>query len=150
MKYIFEVNINTDGDFYLPFVPCGMKYDGYENYTFTKIYNNRNVAIKDALNICAFLKEQMNTNRKYLKENWNNCINRFVDCLATSNESVSERVEEYMSGNYDGTEFIFRVEAQHFNCEFGVTDEEYEMITKNGSFVTKRMIKEAVLDLFRE
>lgn len=150
MKYIFEININTDGDFYLPFVPCGMKYDGCERYTFEKSYRDRNVAIENIVNICAFLKEEMDTRRDYVKESWDIHIDSFVKRLKTSSESVYERVEEYMSGNYEGTEFIFRVEAQKFNCSFNVTDEEFEMIHNNDNRVTIGMVKEAVLALFKQ
>lgn len=47
MKYIFEINIFTDGDFGLPFVPAGMKYDGEYNYSFRKEYTNRNLYRKE-------------------------------------------------------------------------------------------------------
>lgn len=150
MKYIFKINIYTDGDFSLPFVPCGMKYDGDYEYTFEKYYKDRNKAIEDVVNICSFLKERICTSKNYIKEIWNTHIDNFVKHLKESNESVYERVEEYMSGNYEGTEFIFRAEAQRLNYSFAVTDEEFEMIHKNDSCVTNSMVKEAVLALFSD
>ncbi len=150
MKYIFEVNICTDGDFGFEFVPRGMEFDGYYTYTFEKSYKDRDAAIKDITNICTFLKEQIHTSRKYVKEDWNRCVDDFVKHLYTSSESAHERVEEYMSGNYDGTEFIFRTEAQRLKVDFCVTDEEHEMIKNNGNGVTREMVKEAVLALFRK
>lgn len=150
MKYIFEVNVYTDGDFGFQFVPRGMEFDGGYEYTLEKSYDDRDVAIKDITNICVFLKEQMETSRKYVREDWNRCIDDFVKRLYASNKSEHERVEEYMSGNYDGTEFIFRAEAQRLKCDFCVTDEEYEMIKSNRSGVTIGMVKEAVLALFKK
>ena len=150
MKYIFEVNICTDGDFSFPFVPCGMEHCMYENYSFKKSYEDRDKAIEDIVNICSFLKEQMHTSRDYVREDWNECIDNFIKRLCASKKTVYEYVEECIGGNYDGTEFIFRVVPHSYKFEFRVTDEEYEMLRKNAYGVTIGMVKEAVMALFRE
>ena len=150
MKYIFEVNVYTDGDFGFQFVPRGMEFDGDCEYTLEKSYDDRDRAIQDITNICAFLKEQMNTDRDYVKESWNKCVDDFVLRLYQSNKSAYERVEEHMYGNYDGTEFIFRAEAEYFNCGFRVSDEELVMIKESNKLVTSGMVKEAVLALFKK
>lgn len=149
MKYTFEINVYTDGDFYLQFVPCGMSYDGSYRYTFAKSYKNRDMAIEEISSICSFLKEQMKTSRDYVKENWNKCIDNFVKNLKESNEAEFRTVTECMSGNHDGTEFIFCAEPQYINCGFYVTDEEYEIIKENSNGVTTDTIKKAVIELFK-
>jgi tryptophan-rich sensory protein len=52
MKYIFKINVKTDGDFCFPFVPAGMNYDGEYEYKFEKSYKDRDIAIKDIIYIC--------------------------------------------------------------------------------------------------
>lgn len=148
MQYIFQINVCTDGDFCLPFVPRKMRYDNGD-YFFYESYNDRDRAIEDVLNICVFLKENIYTNRDYVKKLWDQCIDSFVERVKASETSADEEIIEYIGGNYDGTEFIFYVKPQHMKCEFAVTDEEYEMIKENKNDVTYDMIKEIVLDLFR-
>lgn len=150
MQYIFQINVCTDGDFCLPFIPRKMKYDEYGDYSLYESYNDRDRAIEDVLSICAFLKENIYTNRDYVKKLWEGCINNFVERLKASDASAEEEITEYISGNYDGTEFIFYVKPQHMKCEFAVTDEEYEMIKQNKNHVTYSVIKETVLDLFKK
>lgn len=147
MKYIFEINIFTDGDFGIPFVPAGMKYDGEYNYSFRKEYTNRNIAIESAIEICTFLKDYMETSRDNVKESWNSRINSFIRRLKESTESVHERVESYMGGNYEGTEWIFRAEPLSFDFSINVTDEEYRLIRSNRS-IGYSEIKKAILELY--
>lgn len=149
MKYTFKINVYTDGDFYLQFVPCGMSYDSSYRYTFTKSYQNRDMAIEEINNICSVLKDQIKTSKYHVREDWNKCIDNFVKNLKESNETEFKTVTTYMSGNYDGTEFVFYAEPQYINCGFYVTDEEYEMIKENRNGVTTDMIKKAVLKLFK-
>ena len=149
MNYILTINLNTDDDYSLPFVPAGMTYDDCCcSYSLEKNYNNRDEAIKDAIDICIFLKENIRTGRDYVKKNFDLHIDHFVDKLRESEFSVNEWIEEYMYGNYDGTEFIFRAKAKNINCSFFVTDEEYDLISKNDKHVVNSEIKAAVLSLF--
>lgn len=150
MKYVFNINIYTDEDFGFQFVPREMRYDEFGTYALEKSYNNRDKAIEDITTICVFLKENIHTSREYVKEDWNECIDGFIKRLQESSESAYERVESRMGGNYDGTEFVFRAEAAHFNCGFYLTDEEVKMIAKNDNHVTNSMVKEAVLALFKK
>ena len=150
MKYNFKVTIHTDGDFHFPFVPCGMKDDGYEFYMLDKDYKDRSEAIKDILSICAFLKEQMYTNRNYIREYWESTVDDFVKRLHASKATEYEYVASYMNGNYDGTELIFQAIPHVFKCNFSVTDEEWALLMNNGNDVTMGMVKDAVLALFKE
>ena len=75
MRYILKINICTDGDFGFRFVPRGMKFD--EDYTLKKEYNDKDTAIKDIVNICEFLKEQIHTNKDYVREAFNECVDGF-------------------------------------------------------------------------
>ena len=150
MKYVFDISIYTDDDFGFQFVPCGMRYDQFYKYTLEKSYNNRDEAIEDITKICVFLKENIHTSRDYVKEGWDKYIDGFIKRLQESSESAHERVSSRMSGNYDGTEFDFRAEAETVNCSFYVTDEEFKMIAKNDNNVTNSMVKEAVLALFKK
>ena len=150
MKYIFEVNIETDGDFRLPFIPCGMKYDGYSKYAFCKSYTDRKQAIDDIIKICTFLKENMQTHKDYIKSMWDRHVDCFVEKLSKSSESINEIVEEYMNGNYDGTEWIFHSESRMFEFSFPVTDEEFDRIRRNDNHIIRSDIKNAVLALFEK
>ena len=146
MRYRFEVNIYTDGDFGLPFVPRGMRYDGDYNYSFAEYYKNRETAIESVLRICQFLKEYMHTSRDYVKESWDRHIDNFVEALKNSDSSS---IYEYMGGNYEGTEFKFTSEELYINCGFHVNDEEHDLIKRDKNNVTNEMIKEAVMALFK-
>lgn len=150
MKYIFEINIFTDGDFGFPFVPAGMEYDGEYNYSFRKEYINRNIAIESAIEICTFLKEQISTHRETVKESWECHTDEFIRNLKESTESAGERVRSYMGGNYDGTEWIFRAEPRTFNFSIDLTDEELELIqdVRQRNRIGYEDIKKAILELY--
>lgn len=148
MKYVFEIEVRTDGDFSLEFVPVGMSHDD-ESYSFRREYNDRKIAIEDINSICSFLKSHMHTHRDYVREMWNDTIDRFIKALKESVESGHEYVSSYMSGNYDGTEFIFYTEYQYAKFKFRVTDEELKMI-KGKRKLTEEEIKNAILSLYKE
>ena len=112
MKYIFQIHVQTDGDFCLPFIPRKMKYDTHGDYSLYESYNDRDRAIEDVLSICAFLKECIETPRDYVKRMWEECIDSFVERLKASDMSADEEITEYIGGNYEGTEFCFYAEAQ--------------------------------------
>ena len=150
MKYNFKVTIHTDGDFHFPFVPCGMKGDGYEFYMLDKDYRDRNEAIQDMLNICAFLKEQMQTEREYVRDYWNKTVDCFVNRLQASEARIGEYVYSCMNGNYYGTEFVFEAHPSVYQFELMLTDEEHECINTNKNGVTLGMVHDAVLALFKE
>lgn len=151
MQYIFEVDILTDGDFWFPYVPCGMDYYPTNGtYSLKKDYDNKESAIKDITDICAFLKEQINANRDWVKEMFNERIDSFVTQLYEANSTTDTYVHEYMSGNYDGTEFTFRAQPNIYNIRLRLTDEEYDLIRKNTNIVTTEQVKNAVLDLLRK
>ena len=147
MKYIFEIKIYTDGDFCFPYVPRGMAYDGDYNYSFRESYNDRAEAIEDITDICTFLKANIYTHRDYVKESWEQHVDNFVAQLA---DPECDFISEEMGGNYDGTELILRTEQKSYGCLFRVTDEEDELIRKNERSVTREMIKEAVMALFKK
>lgn len=147
MKYIFEIDVYTDGDFCLPFVPSGMSYDDDYTYTFVKEYNDRDVAIKDIIDICDFLRNHMHTSREYVKRDWNECIGKFVRRLEEVGDDLYQNVEAYMSGNYEGTGFRFKQCVQYVNIGFAVTDDEYETIRGRGD-ITTEMVKAAVMNLY--
>lgn len=149
MNYIFEINVFTDGDFRLDFVPMGMEANDDYDYVYKKVYTDREYAIKDITNICTFLKEQIKTPRDYVKEEWNECIDNFINKLNLSEKAEYEFVGSYMDGNYDGTEFTFSTESLYYNCTFNITNEEAKMIKDSKAHVTRDMIKNAILDLFR-
>ena len=151
MKCNFTINIYTDGDFSLPFIPRGMFYDGdneYADYTFEKSYKSRDKAVEDVLKICFFLKDNIHTRNDLVRERWNSCIEKFIEKVNKSSELLNGEVYERMTGNYDGTEFIFSVESESARFGFPVTDEEYEIILRNKNRVTSDMIKETILALY--
>lgn len=149
MEYLFKVNVNTDGDFCFPFVPSGMQDYDDDSYVLAKSYYNRDDAIKDIDNICTFLKEQIVTSRDYVREYWNETIDHFLKRLHASSKDEHEYVAAYMHGNYEGTEFVFEAVPSNYRISFPVTDEEYELLQKNGNDITIGMVKKAVLALFR-
>ena len=151
MEYIFEVDILTDGDFCFPYVPCGMDYYPTNGaYSLKKSYDDKVTAIKDITNICAFLKEQMDTHRDWVKEMFNERVDRFVTRLYEVDNTADVYINECMSGNYDGTEFTFRIQPNIYNFGLRLTDEEFDLIRKNSRLVTIEQVKNAVLDLFRQ
>lgn len=147
MRYIFKINICTDGDFDFRFVPRGMKFDA--GYTFKKEYNDKDTAIKDIADICEFLKEQIYTNKDYVREAFNECVDGFMHKICKPNTATNIDIYEYMSGKYDETKFVFYAEEQYIDCGFYVTDEEYAMIKASNKSVTNKMFKEAYLALFK-
>lgn len=149
MEYIFRINLSTDGDFALPYTPRGMEYDGAECYELEKSYNDREHAIKDIIDICAFLKEQMQTSRDYVRKDFNKMIDDFVTRLCSTDDTAYTYVNECMCGNYDGTEIVFQVVPHKYNISLRLTDEEAELICKNEKLITFEDVKEAILNLFR-
>jgi hypothetical protein len=149
MQYIFEVNIATDGDFCFPYVPCGMTYDGDERYSLTKSYVNQIDAIRDITKICEFLKEHIDTSRDWVEEMFISRINNFLRNLQNEEITHDTYIYECLSGNYDGTDFTFRVQPYQYNFCLNLSDEEFELIHKSGKMVTRSQIKDAVLALFK-
>ena len=149
MEYIFEVNIATDGDFCFPYTPRDMDFDNYERYSLDKSYNNIAAAVGDITDICAFLKEQLCTSRNYVRKDFNKMIDDFVRRVYEAEDVANTYINEYLSGNYDGTELIFRIQPHKYPLNLRVTDEEYELIRKNEKLVTIEQVKEAVLNLFK-
>ena len=150
MNYVFKIKIYTDGDFSLPYVPRGMTYNDCYQYKFKKSYRNIDKAIEDVLEICSYLKDNMHTSRDYVKEYWDRCIDDFVEQLNAFDKNKHEKIYSYMSGNYDGTKFSFYSKDDYVKCNFYASDEELKMIKENRNGVTNAMIKEAVMNLFRE
>ena len=149
MEYIFEVNIVTDGDFSFPYTPRDMDFDNYERYSLDKSYNNMVSAISDITDICTFLKEQLRTSRDYVRKDFNKMIDDFVRRVYEAKDDTNTYVIEQLSGNYDGTELVFRIQPRKYSINLRLTDEDYELIHKNEKLVTIEQVKEAVLALFR-
>lgn len=149
MDYIFKINISTDGDFAFPYTPRSMEFDGCEDYELEKSYGDRDSAIKDITNICAFLKDQMHTSREYVRKDFNKMIDDFVKRLYESDDTAYTFISEHMYGNYDGTEITFQVQPHKYNLSLKLTDEEYALIRKNEKLVTIEQVKNAVLALFK-
>jgi hypothetical protein len=151
MEYIFEVDIVTDGDFHFPYIPCDMRYYPTNGtYSLKKSYDDKESAIKNVTDICAFLKEQMDTDREWVREMFNNCVDIFVRDLHEEDITSYTHIYEEMNGNYSGTEFIFHVNPNRYDFSLNLTDEEFELIRKNGKLVSIGQVKNAVLDLFRQ
>lgn len=147
MQYVFHINIQTDRDFNFSFVPNGMRQFQDGSYSLEKTYIDKEKAVKDALNICAFLKDHICTKRDYVKEEWHQCVDEFMDRLCTNSDH--EYVGAFMGGNYAETEISFRSVKGRCSFDFSVTDEELELINKNENDVTLGMIKKAVLALYK-
>lgn len=146
MKYVFKINIYTDGNFGFSFIPRGMNWNDDESYDFKMVYHNRDEAIQDAITICEFLTKYMYTYSPDVKTNWNICVNKFIVQLKENDKNY---IYSDMRGNYPNTEFILYEEPEHFKCEFFITDEEHEMFLRNHNKVTLDMIREAVFNLYR-
>ena len=148
MKYIFTINIQTDGDFGFQFVPRGMTQESCDWFKFERTYTDRAKAIEDVEEVCRFLRENIRTNRDSMVETWHTCIDNFLTSLRNSEASNDEYVEENIYGNYDGTEFLFRAAPNVVNFKFDVTDEEYARILDHRINVMREQIKAAVLALY--
>jgi hypothetical protein len=151
MEYIFKIDISTDGDFSFPYVPRGMDYYPTNGtYSLEKSYDDQEVAIQDIVSICTFLKEQMYTSRNWVRDYFNTCIDSFMRHVHENDYNTNHYISEYMSGNYDGTEFVFCVQPHRYNFSLNLTDEEAELIRKNGKLVSIGQVKDAVLGLFKQ
>lgn len=131
MNYILEIEINTDDDFCIPYVPRGMEYDESGLYSLRKKYEDREKAIHDTLDIVNFLDRQMETSRDYVRRKWNECINDFTRQLEENVHEDEMFTHSTMSGNYDGTNFRFYSQTKKVNFALSVTDEEYKLIMEN-------------------
>ena len=148
MKYIFTINIQTDGDFGFQFVPMGMTQESCDWFSFERTYTDRAKAIEDVEDVCRFLRENIRTNRDSMVETWHTCIDNFLNSLRNSEASIDEYVEENIYGNYDGTEFLFRAAPNVVNLKFDVTDEEYARILDHRINVKQEKVKAAILALY--
>ena len=148
MKYIFTINIQTDGDFGFQFVPRGMEQENCDWFKFERIYIDRADAIEDVEEVCRFLRENIHTSRDSMVETWHTCIDNFLNSLRNSEASINEYVEENIYGNYDGTEFLFRAAPNVVNFKFDVTDEEYARILDHRINVKQEKVKAAILALY--
>lgn len=150
MKYVFKINIYTDGDFSFPYTPKEMIYDGSYQYEFKKTYKDKIHAIEDILEICEFLKEHVSSHRDWVKEYVITCINNFIVYVKESKQTNSSfYASEQMYGNYDGTVFEFYTEEDYIRLGFHVTEEEHQLIKENKNEISSDMIKEVVLNLFK-
>ena len=148
MKYIFTINIQTDGDFGFQFVPRGMEQESCDWFKFERTYTNRAKAIEDVEEVCRFLRENICTCRDSMVKTWHTCIDNFLNSLRNSEASIDEYVEENICGNYDGTEFLFRAAPNVVNLKFDVTDEEYTRIMDHRINVKPEKVKAAILALY--
>ena len=148
MKYILEINIQTDGDFGFQFVPTDMIRENYEWYAFKRTYTDRDKAIEDAKSICRFLRANIQSSRDSVIRMWHTTIDSFLTMLQDSEMSIDEEVEQTSGGNYDGTQFLFRAVSQVVKFKFDVTDEEYAKIMDHRIHVKQEQVKAAVLALY--
>lgn len=150
MHYKFEIYLQTDGDFKYSFVPSGMCYDGI-NYSLVKEYGDRRSAVDDINEICSFLKENI-SGQDYVIKKVQLMFGGFLHKLnsKTSDKDLSaenEYIGRQISGNYDGTEVVFRAEPQRF-LDLPWTDEEMKIIYASRK-PTQKEIKEAILSLYQ-
>ena len=156
MKYKLKINLYTDGDFGFDYVPTGtVRYECGPEYIYEYEYDDRKSAIENTKRICNFFRENIRTNdsKIYVKYNIRECIDTFLERIMEfegSDKNIHVNIHEYVHGNYDGTEFSFESTDDYISCGFYVSDEEQEIITKNIHLVSNDMIKEAVLNVFRE
>lgn len=149
MKYIFEFDFNTDGDYGFDFVPVGMERN-FEDYSFRRVYDNKEEAVAGVISICQFLSAGIicvDSKREYFEE----AINNFIDEIRHIKADEQEfNIVEYMYGNYDGTEFRFYAEPNIVNFRVKLTDEEIEFLNDNASKLSPDKIKQAIFNLIKE
>lgn len=151
MRYVFEIYLNTDGDFEYSFVPSGMNWDG-ERYSLKKKYFDRKSAVDDINEICSFLKENI-SGQDYVVRKVQSMFGSFLYKLNsnTSDKNLSvenEYIGKEISGNYDGTEVTFRAEPQRL-FDLPWTDEEMTIIYDCQNKPTQKEVKKAVLSLYQ-
>ena len=148
VEYRFELDIRTDGDFGFQFMPRDMEFDGSEDYSLKKDYTDREHAFNDVLNICQYLHDNV-TGRDWNVEDFKRHMKTFMDHIEMIRNAPGEFiVAESMSGNYDGTEFVFSGQSKFVNCGFRVTDEEWDIIKQGiDAGVNNEMIKSTMLKL---
>jgi len=149
MKYTFKLCFKTDGDFGFSYVPIGMDYyDSYMGYNLEKEFNDKNKAIEYIKETCEFLKNNIHGYRNWVKEDVKHMLDRFCKNL---DENPNETLyEDYMSGNYDGTEIILEESMNKFGFSISMTDEEYELFKTNAKYLSINDIKNIILDKCKE
>jgi len=145
MKYKFDFTLSTDGDFGMKYVPSGMKSD-YEEYSLEKEFDDRDKAISYIKETCEFIKNNISCHHDFALEDLKEMLDRF--CKDIEENPDKGFYSDYMSGNYDGTEVIFKVIPNKVNFEFGFTDEEYEIFKKAAQtkLITNKDLKDVILD----
>lgn len=153
MRYIFEMDLHTDGDFGFPFlIPCGLIWNNEkEKYSFKKEYSNRKTAVKEVNEICTYLKDNVH-GINYVVDRVRLMFEEFLKELNsnTSNENPSienEYVYEEMSGNQ--TEITFYSEPEYY-YDLPWTDEELDIIINSKKSPTQKDLKQAILNLYKE
>lgn len=154
MKYRFTINIYSDDDFCLYFVPRGMEYDDDNStYSFEEEYVNKDICKVDVLEICKLLKQHFFSSRYYVEESFMTCINKFIEDVECGIDDLRSDYLHSLSsavwGNYD-IEFKLEYIPERFHCDFELTDEELQIIKKNKNNVTDEMVKTAVMALYQE
>lgn len=155
MRYIFEMDLHTDGDFDFSFLipfPCGLIWNNEkEKYSFKKEYSNRKTAVKEVNEICSYLKDNVH-GINYVVDRVRLMFEEFLKELNsnTSNENPSienEYVYEEMSGNQ--TEITFYSEPEYY-YDLPWTDEELDIISNSKNSPTQKDLKQAILNLYKE
>ena len=79
-------------------------------------------------------------------------LDEFIEKMYKLNDPTSDEiVSSTMSGNYGETEFYFYAKTEPVTIKiYDVTYEERELIKRNMNKVTSEMLKEALLNLYRE
>lgn len=119
MRYELNINLYTDGDYGLKFIPCDMRWDD-EEYTLRKEFSNSDKAVKETLEICEFIKNHVHGRAA---DSIKYCIDLFTDKLKSTEITPFTEIYECAGGNYDGTYFEFRAIPEIRTMNLYMSDE---------------------------
>jgi len=149
MKYVFKFYLSTDGDFGMDYVPLGMEYDGCEEFSLEKEFNDKNKAIAYIKKTCNYIKNNIHCVHDFALEDLKDMLDRF--CKDLEENPDKGYYSDYMSGNYDGTEITFKEVPNIVKFEFSFTDEEYELFKKAAQtkLITNKDLKNIIMNEFK-
>lgn len=122
MRYELNINLYTDGDYGLKFIPRDMRWDDGE-YTLRKEFSNGDKAVKETLEICEFIKNHIHGRADSIKC----CIDLFIHKLKSTEITPFTEIYKCVGGNYDGTYFEFRAIPEIRTINLHMSDETAEM-----------------------
>lgn len=115
--YIVKFNFETNNNYRFKYIPCDMKYDGYDSYTLSKSFYNKDEAIDYAVKTADFFFS--NITASYTS------VNLAISQLQSIKKKLKLFQEEALANRNFNTNSIY-IAAQYVDdedAEFTITEE---------------------------